>query len=266
MDEQQHREVRAALTAALVEALVALWESLGSWHRSDVALFLRDALPLVRAAQSALGGATALRVAQRAEDVLGRPVAVPVLGEDDLVDLRDGVDEREVYERPFREVWVALSEGADLSEAVEKGAERLRRVAEMDMQQAHSVATSKAQTALSGDDRPKWWERTLEGSEDCLLCVVASTRVYKVGELNPLHPGCDCEVREHWTDPPKDLHPDRLREAYDDAVTLGYEGTSGDVLRDMIATHGEVGPMLIDPAARKREARAKRRAEQERTN
>lgn len=266
MDEQQHREARAALTAALIEALLSLWESLGSWHKSDVARFLRDALPLVRATQRTLGDVTAMRVADRAADVLDAPVEVPALPDDAVTGLREGVTESDVYERPFREVWFALQSGDDIEAAVEKGAIRLQGVAEMDLQQTHSVATAEAQKALPSSQRPRWWERTLEGQENCLLCVVASTRPYFIGELNPLHPGCDCGVREHWTKPPKDLHPERLRGAYEEAASLGYEGTSGDVLRDVIAGHGEVGPMLIDPAARKREARARRRAEQARTN
>ena len=266
MDEQQHREARAALAAALAEALLALWESLGSWHRSDVARFLRDALPIVRSAQRTLADVTAMRVAARASDVLARPVATPAIPDSDVVDLREGVSASDVYERPFHEVWVALRDGEDINSAVQRGARRLQAVAEMDLQQTHSAATSAAQKALPRADRPRWWERTLEGEENCLLCVAASTRAYFVGELNPIHPGCDCGVREHWTKPPKELHPERLRDAYDQASELGYEGTSGDVLRDIIASHGEVGPTLIDPSARKREARAKRRAESARDN
>lgn len=266
MDEQQHRDARVALTAALIEALVALWQSLGSWHRPDVERFLRDALPLVRAHQRTLADVTAQRVAQRATDVLGVDVPVPVVPDEAAVDLRYDVDEAEVYERPFHDLWFALQEGDDLEAAVKKGADRLQGIAEMDMQQTHSESTRAAQKALPKRSRPRWWERTLEGEENCLLCVVASTRPYFVGDLNPLHPGCDCEIREHWTDPPNVVDEERLADAYGQAAEAGYEGTSAEHLRDIIAGHGEVGPTLIDPAARKREARAKKRAEQARTN
>lgn len=266
MDERQHRESRVALTLALIAALRALWESMGSWHRPDVERFLRDALPLVRAHQRTLADVTAMRVADRAADALGEDVQVPAVPDEDVVNLRYDVDEAEVYERPFHEVWFALQEGSDLEEAVEKGAARLEGIVEMDMQQTHSESTRSAQKRLPKRQRPRWWERTLEGAENCLLCVVASTRPYFVGDLNPIHPGCDCEVREHWTEPPGVVDEDRLADAYAQAAEAGYEGTSGDVLSDIIAAHGEVGPTLIDPAARKREARAKKRAEAARTN
>ena len=261
MDEQQHREARVALTLALVEALRALWESMTSWHRPDVERFLRDALPLVRAHQRTLADATAMRVAERAAEVLEVDVPVPTVPDESALNLRYDVDEAEVYERPFHEVWFALQEGDELEAAVERGAERLQSIAEMDMQQTHSEATAAAQEALPKRQRPRWWERTLEGEENCLLCVVASTRPYFVGELNPLHPGCDCEVREHWTEPPDLVDEARLKDAYGQAVDAGYEGTAAQNLRDIIGAHGEVGPTLIDPAARKREARAKKRAE-----
>lgn len=265
MDEQQHREARVALTAALIEALRALWESLGSWHRPDVERFLRDALPLVRAHQRTLADVTAMRVADRAADVLGEDVQPPAIPDESAVNLRYDVDEAEVYERPFHEVWFSLQEGEDLEAAVEKGAVRIEGIVEMDMQQTHSEATAAAQERLPKRQRPRWWERTLEGEENCLLCVVASTRPYFVGDLNPLHPGCDCEVREHWSKPPDFVDEERLKDAYGQAADAGYEGTSADHLRDIIASHGEVGPTLIDPAARKREARAKKRAEEARS-
>jgi hypothetical protein len=244
VDGDGFARARRDLTDGLLEALVALWVSLSAWHRENVAEFLAEAIPLVEAAQRTLADLVAVKVADNATEALGRPVRAPLLADDDVTDLRNGVDAADVYTRPFVDVWTGLRDGLELDEAVDRGRVRLEGIAEFDMQQAHAEATDKAQRALAKRDRPTWWERTLQGDENCALCLAASTVVYTVGELNPIHPGCDCGVEEHWDKPPKALHPDRLQQAYE---AIGVDSTSGDVLRGVIVKHDELGNVLVTP-------------------
>lgn len=256
MEDREFAAARRRLTDRLVAALVALWSARASWHKSDVPDFLADAVPLVQAAQRTLADLVAAQVADHASEALSRPVSVPLLPDEDVTDLRAGTSVDEAYSRVFGEVWQALAEGEDLPAAVERGRTRLEGVAEFDMQQAFAEATAKAQLRLEERSRPKWWERTLTGSENCALCIAASTRAYRVGELNPIHPGCDCGVQEHWTPVPTGtLHPDRLAEAYQALYDeTGADSTSGDLLRDILVSHDELGTVLTRPRKSKTSA------------
>lgn len=249
MESRDFAVARRDLTDGLIEALVALWLSLRSWHREDVEGFLAEALPLVEAAQRTMADLVALKVADNAEAALGRPVRAPLLPDEDVTGLRNGVDATDVYERPFRDTWRGLGEGLDLDAAIDRGRIRLEGIAELDMQQAHAEATDKAQRALERKNRPRWWERTLEGEENCALCLAASTVVYSVGDLNPIHPGCDCGIEEHWDKPPSGvLYPDRLRDAYQAVYDeTGNDTTRAELLRDVIASHDELGRILTRP-------------------
>lgn len=257
MDAREFAAFRRELSDGLIAALAALWDALPSWHREDVAGFLADALPLVAAAQRTLADLVAVKVAENAEEALSRFVRPPLLPDSAVTDLRRGVTPDDVYTRPFIEVWSALKDGLPLDEATSKGRLRLKGIAEFDMQQAHAEATAKAQKALEAKDRPKWWERTLTGTENCGLCMAASTRVYRVGELDPIHPGCDCGVQEHWDKPPTGvLHPGRLADAYQSLYDeTGTDSTRADLLRDVITTHGELGQILTRPRRPKTSAK-----------
>lgn len=256
MEPREFAAARRDLSEGLIAALVALWQSLPSWHREDVAAFLADAVPLVKAAQRTLADLVAVKVAENAEAALGRVVEAPLLPDEDVTDLRHGVDVEDVYTRPFIDVWSGLKDGLPLEDAVDRGRVRLEGIAEFDMQQAHAEATEKAQKAIAAKDRPKWWERTLTGEENCALCMAASTVVYTVGDLNPIHPGCDCGIEEHWDKPPKGvLHPERLADAYQALYDeTGTDSTRAELLREVLVSHDELGTVLTRPRRKKSSA------------
>jgi hypothetical protein len=168
-----------------------------------------------------------------------------------------GVPYEEVYRRPFATVYTHLSRGAPLEEAVERGATRLAGIAEADLQQTYAHAAQAAMEALDVPeaDRPRFWRRVLIGTGNCALCVIASTQRYRVEELNPIHPGCDCEVAPLFgSDPGQVIEPDLL-----DQVHTAVEELTGDhdrggratdyrrLMVQMTREHGELGPMLVRP-------------------
>jgi hypothetical protein len=172
------------------------------------------------------------------------------------VNLRRGVDTDQVYERPFVEIYTALSKGKPLTKAVELGEVRLREIAELDLQQTYAVASQSAMEQLPGDQQPQFWRRQLVGAKNCALCLLASTQRYHVKTLNPIHGNCDCRVEPVWghQDPGQVIEPDLLERVHDAVQELtgvtdrgGREPDYRKIVIEMTQEHGELGPMLARP-------------------
>ena len=180
---------RRSVTGQLVRVLVELFTGLGSWHIPDRDRYTGHAVPLVRGAQRALADVVSAAISEDASAVAGRPIPPPSIPTGDITDLR-GVPTEVVYQRPFVEVYTALRDGRALADAVDLGANRVREIADMDMQQTYAHANHTALNALPAGARPLGWRRVLVGEKNCALCVVASTQRYRVEDLNPIHPAC----------------------------------------------------------------------------
>lgn len=244
---------RAALHARLLDALVRLFLGLDDWREPGP--FIRQAVPLVNGAQAALVALVDAYIAA----VLSREIGVPVppAGIDPgpvIAATRGEITAEQVYARPLETVWTALSEDRPLTEAVELGATRARENAEVDLQITHANAAQAAMAKSPAAAKITGWRRVLKGETSCALCVIASTQRYTVEDLNPIHPGCDCEVAPITG---KDRHViDRklLRAAEAAAHTLTGRNPTREQLRDVMLsitrTHGEHGRVLVDPRHR----------------
>jgi hypothetical protein len=69
------------------------------------------------------------------------------------------------------------------------GAARASSIAETDIQLASREAGRRQRL---GNSNIVGYKRVLTGSENCALCAIASTQRYRVNDLKPIHPGCDC--------------------------------------------------------------------------
>lgn len=179
--------LRRSLSTRLIVALTRMFNGLGSWHRPAAQRFAAAAVPMVEGAQSALANLTSNYVASVASEALRRPVAPPPIPHTARARLRLK-DPGEVYQRPFVEAYTALRDGDQLDQALGKARLRLREVAEGDMQLAYSHSAQAAMQGLPEQQRPTGWRRVLQGSENCAMCVLASTQRYHREELNPIHP------------------------------------------------------------------------------
>lgn len=241
--------LRRTLSLRLVATLRHLFGGLGSWRDPDAARFLTQAVPLVQASQRTLGTFTAQHVAFQASQALETvipPISVP---DARVVNLRPAA---EVYQRPFVTVYKNLAQGADITAAVDKGQTRLAQVAEADLQQTYAQASRAAMEALPKDATPSGWRRTLQGPVNCPKCVVASTQLFTVATLNPLHPQCDCTIDPVFGNSMPATDP--AREAQVRAAITELTGKSDlssaelhDLVSSMVAEHGELGPMLVRP-------------------
>ncbi|MDT0302909.1 VG15 protein [Streptomonospora wellingtoniae] len=257
MTPEEFAAARRSLTDELIAALVELFQALGAWREPDMEAFRAQAVPAVQAGQRELGALAAAFMADQATQALGYGVAPPPIPDAALVGLRRGATPEEVYRRPFATIYAHLAGGEALTEAVERGQTRLEEVVEADLQQTYAHAVQAAMEALevAEDDQPQFWRRVLMGEESCALCVIASTQRYRVEDLNPVHPGCDCEVRPLFGgDPGQVIDPDLLDRVHASVEELTGESDRGGRATDyrqlmvrMTREHGELGPMLVRP-------------------
>lgn len=239
----------AALRASVVQQLFATWFGLPNYRDSDIDEWMGVALPLIQASEetSAVATTTYLNILMQLAGSDG-DMDIPDLSEVTGAAIRNGVSPEEVYSRPFKEVWTALSKGQDLQTAIEFGANRLRQLVETDIQLTH---THTSRTLLSGRNDVVGFRRIPTGTFTCALCLVASTQRYHKFDLMPIHPGCDCRVAPIIgdQDPGQVVDQDFLNQIHQ-AVERQFGMSARDAKAidyrkiPIVHTHGEFGPTL----------------------
>lgn len=252
------------LREQLQRAITRLWRSLGSYRRGDIRPFTRDVVPLVGAAQAQMSALTVGYLSAQRLAIVGRSIDVRV--NPDRVSgaaARNGTNPHDVYERPFHLVWRQLDElprqPGSIDKAIQSGLDRAVDLALTDVQ---LTKMQTAAAATSGDRLARWTERVLEGPHSCGLCIVASTQRYRVGELLPIHGGCDCSQRTIYgkVAPPQVIDPTTLADIHERIeqtfgasssqarIIPGARDARGNLIRyrDVLVTHshGELGPVL----------------------
>lgn len=245
---------RRGIITELIRALLTLFTGLGSWRDPDRDRFIGQAVPLVRGGQRATADLAAAYIAQRASAHVGRVIRPPIVGDDHAVNLRSGVDDHDVYGRPFLELYTALSEDRPFPEALQLAEQRLDVIADLDMQQGYAEATREALNQLEGDAAPVGWRRVLVGEWNCALCAIAATQRYHKQDLNAIHPGCDCTVEPLYDDVGQVIDPDLLERTHDAVEelvgTVDRGARDPDYRKILVRDHGELGPMLAKPLDR----------------
>lgn len=247
LDRQYGAAVRGIWTNVLGRTNRS-FAGLGSWRDADAARWRRSTLPIILAGERQIANLTASYLEQlsREENAGGPRVSLDL----DAVTgaaLR-GVDPDEVYERPFKEIYAALSDDVSLDEAVNRGAHRLETLAKTDLQLAR---THTVREVAADMPRFRYTVRELQGEYDCALCMIASTQRYRKEDLAPIHPGCDCLVKTVTADyDPGQIIDEDFLNAVHDAVesalgTFDRGGRAVDYRKLIIAReHGEIGPVL----------------------
>jgi hypothetical protein len=228
--------------------LASVFTNLGSWRDEDFEKFFEIASTTMTGA--ALQAAR-LQIAfyQQMAKLKGQPFIVPQLRPEEFTTqaLRNGVAPREVYRRPFVDVYRALNDGKPLTEAVQLGANRISSIASTDIQLARRNAGFGVRSKNGGI---VGFARTLTGTENCALCYVASTQRYTRGDLLPIHPGCDCgEMPIYGNEDPGQVIDSLRLEATHEAVEARFgrfdrSARELDYRQIAIQEHGELGPLL----------------------
>ena len=222
----------------LLEYVAAMWDSLPAYRDADMERFVERVAPRLLAGQVQIATLTAADLARE----LGTQ---PSLVDRDAVTGGRGVPPEDVYARPFATVHAELAEGASLSAAAKAAGDRALKMVATDLQMAKVRQADQSMRAAGR----KAFRRVLTGRENCGLCAIASTQRYWVGDLMPIHPGCDCDVEPmpaSW-DGDRVIEPELLEQVHesirnktgsDDRSAIGYQKLL------LVEEHGEIGQVL----------------------
>lgn len=221
---EAHITAEARLRRAVVGALEQIWRSLPGYDRPNVDEWLSRSVPVVLTGQRT---SIALTEAYLASFLDRTPLGVDA--DAIIASARAGADPAEVYRRPFVTLWTALGNGSRFEDASSAALARATATAAMDMQLAMRGTASAVQSA---DDGIYGYERVADG-DACDFCSAIDGAYVKDADAYPLHDRCGCG-----------LVP--LTEPHPRAAFL----PSGESVREhyAIREHGEVGPLLVDPA------------------
>lgn len=236
------------------ERVLAVYGGLPDYRDDSMARFTELAVPVVQAGQ--------IRTSQLTAAYFGTPPASEA-----VIRGARGVDPYEVYGRPAKSIYYALSRGIDIAPAIEQGRNRALDLVSMDLQLAK---TSQIRDSVRAGGH-RQYRRVLTGRENCALCVIASTQTYPTGSLMPVHPGCDCYaepvdtkrrqqfvIDQQLLDDTHDAVAAKLGRSEYSARDLGLDkrtsrttkrapkGLSLSDYTELIVTreHGELGPVL----------------------
>lgn len=231
------------------EKLAAVFSNLGSWREADYQKFLQYAENTVGGAKLQGAKLQTAYYSEMAKTVDEKFKSVPMSQLDlSTPALRNGVTSAEVYRRPFVEVYTALANGKQMTDAIAAGARRAQSIASTDVQLARREAGLRNR---QNNQRIVGYRRVLTGSENCALCYVASTQRYTRGDLLPIHPGCDCgEMPIFGTQDPGQVldqyNLDKAHELVQQRFGVSDRGARSPIdYRDIkIQQHGEMGPVL----------------------
>lgn len=237
----------SVLRASMIQQLFSIWFGLDDYRDQNIDGWLDLSLPLVQAAQETSSSATSTYIQMQLdvmgiEDLITPPDYALVTGPA----LRNGSQPHEVYSRPFKDVWGALSRGRDFYDAVGDGADRLRQLVETDIQLAH---THTAQNIFSRSKSILGSRRVPTGAHTCALCLIASTQFYRKETLMPIHPGCDCRVvpavKEGSSQMDSELL-ERVHKAIEEQFGISDRAARKIDYRKitLVENHGEYGPTL----------------------
>lgn len=171
---------------------------------------------------------------------------------------RDALDPGEPYNRVAEGYRHQIVARGSTPEQAQRAAEaRIAAIAWTDVTLAVREQVRRTLGSLSSIAGVEGYRRVIrpELSETgpCGLCVVASTRIYSVEDLKPMHDRCVCEVLPIIgdMDPGLYLNNDDLDRIYGGGVDGGTRGGKRGTarlarMRVVFTEHGELGPILVN--------------------
>jgi hypothetical protein len=237
-----HATQRQSITETLIRALLGVWAGFLYWNDDDL---MNSA-----AARSALYVMAALRKARQLEVGYTKAILDEYGIEHDLLDYddiypRSGVHPLEVYRRVALQYRYWFSRGWTEIQSEEAALERLRALAETDVRIAGRDTSADIYDRLTITGWRRILHPELSRSGPCGLCVVASTRVYRSGDLEEIHDKCVCGKLPivDGIDPGADMNKEDLERIYEAAG--GNSAEALKTVRVIVRHHGEIGPVLV---------------------
>lgn len=242
---QKDKELRDLI----LKRVLKVWDMLPDHRAETVHDFVEAIFPFFEAGLAQVGELTDWYVMTQAQ-VLGYEVPAKYRLPSSSIARHRATSEAysDLLRRPAKTVYAELSKGQAYALAVEAGRRRLQSIVTTEMQVAKRNHVRARYREISG---LRYYRRVLTGRENCALCAIASTQLYRRGDLLPIHPGCDCGVEMLGRNEEFDTSASsEFLESVHMLVEqdLGEMDRSGRLIdyRKLITTyeHGELGPTL----------------------
>lgn len=234
-----HIEAERRLRVAVTQLVERAWRGLPGHDEANVDQFVSRVVPVILGGQRQSVAVTEAYLALK----LGRDAAIGV-DPDTLIGaaVRNGTPPEEVYKRPFVTLWSALGDGTQFAEAYNAALARATTSAAADLQLSMRATAGAVQAA---DEKIFGYQRVADG-EACSFCSEVDGAYLKDGDAMPLHPNCGCSVDPLTAAHPRAVHlPDGTRiRSFQGGPLINTPPPAGVA----ISEHGELGPMLHDPA------------------
>jgi hypothetical protein len=240
-----------ALKDNLASQLIVEWLDLPGLNKSDIPAFLDVAVPLVEDAFNAAIAITEAINSTQGYVLLGDQFSDAPVASGGIIDQWRGGDISiaQVYQRPFVDYWMGLTNTGSLGESLASGENRIRQIVDSDIER---IADFTQIEKFANEKRIVGYRRVLVGPVNCALCIVASTQRYHKRDLKPMHPHCDCRVSpvlsfesdgDHILD--QDLL-DQIHKSIADKFGTDFANKSASDYNKILVhhTHGEMGPQL----------------------
>lgn len=240
----QHSKQRDGILALLIRLLFGTWRGFTAYDDADqlVGVAARSAM------QAQAAGLRARRLERSYVAAQFRELGVPTRGLPEPLagPLRVNVDPLDVWSRPAGQYIWARRNAQPVEEQRAALTQRLEALAGEEVITAARDETSRlyqSRSEVLGYRRVIHPELSKSGT--CGLCIAASQRFYRSGDLMPLHgPSCNCDtlaVTADW-DPGLKLNEADLQKIYDAAGSTAAAALQNT--RITVDEHGELGPVL----------------------
>lgn len=233
---------RDALEARVRNAVVAEFTRFDGWYSTNLVDEVTAAVAeKLSTGQRGIATLTDAYLSRTTSYVVGKYVAGASVPEVFGQTLRMGVtDHEEVYGRVAAEYRRQRSLGLTDNEALQLALGRAQAMVGTDLGLAHQRQVQRF-TQVRNVTR---YRRVIRSEKTCGLCAAASDKLYRRGDLMPIHARCKCAVIAVTanTDPGSQLNRDTLGQLYDQAGSTA----GGDLKRVQVTVeqHGELGPQL----------------------
>lgn len=225
----------------LLAALADIFSEVDAYDADQVLDAAQLAADQSSTAQLIAAGIAAQYVASTAGIIGDSPVGVPNF---QLGPVRQGVRLNRVYERPTKLVRRLVSQGVPINEAWRRANAYIALLADGDIRLAQRQASDLALAGLGITGYRRIVRPELSRTGSCGLCIAASNRIYKTGNLMPIHNRCKCAVLPIVgdLDPGSSLNNLTLGDLYE----AGGSTSAKDLKRARftVSQHGEWGPIL----------------------
>jgi hypothetical protein len=275
--QQAHHASLLALRETSAGYVEDAWDAYADLDNRSARRFAEAAAQVTIAAQEQTA-ALAAGYLEANDAILGRSSQIVPT----LPPIRNGIAPQDVYHRSIVEARTLTARGVPVDRALDAGRARAMSTARTDVILANRGAVAEA---AAGRPWVVGYRRVLTG-KSCALCATASTQRYKIADLQPIHPNCDCDVAEIYgtADPGRVINQgllDDLQSAtaegdywrgpylVDESGTISVARTEfvrgpdgkrlltdagnpvrirvpGDPVRALTRQHGELGEVLTD--------------------